>query len=209
MKAARKNSRAITVAENNFDLNKVAVTGNDVVMTGWAGLAGMAVMAKEMEWVLNKRFSPTFIKKVHSLFGNTDAAEDKKTAHKAGATAVYEIKEGGIFGALWDAAEELGTGLDIDLYSIPIRQETIEVSELFEINPYKLLSTGALLILTDRGHDLVREYESTGRNAAVIGKVTDGNDRVVFYDEKKRFLEPPEGNELDKIHDGAIPAKYR
>ena len=54
--------------------------------------------------------------------------------------------------------------------------------------------------MTDRGYDLVREYERAGRKAAVIGKVTEGNDRVVFYDEKKRFLEPPGQNELDKIH---------
>lgn len=200
MKAVRKNSRAITVAENNFDLNKEDVTGNDVVMTGWAGLAGTVIVAMEKEWVLNKRFSPTFIKKVLSLEEYRDITEDKKTALKAGASAVYEIKDSGIFGALWDAAQDFGAGLDIDLYRIPIKQETIEVSELFEINPYKLLSTGSLLIMTDRGYDLVREYERTGRKAAVIGKVTEGNDRVVFYDKKKRFLEPPGQNELDKIY---------
>lgn len=201
--AARKNSRAITVAKNKLGLNygaAAAIKGNDVVMTGWAGLAGTFIMVNEMEWVLNKRFSPTFIKKVLSLEEDRDVAQDKETALKFGASAIYEVKEGGIFGALWDAAEDFGAGLDIDLYRIPIRQETIEISELFEINPYKLLSTGSLLIMADRGYDLVTEYERAGGNAAVIGKVTDGNDRVVFYDEKKRFLEPPGQNELDKIH---------
>ena len=33
-----------------------------------------------------------------------------------------------------------GVGLEIDLKKIPIRQETIEICEFFDLNPYKLLS---------------------------------------------------------------------
>ncbi len=51
--------------------------------------------------------------------------------------AVYcrPVSEGGIFSALWRMAETLDTGLAVDIKKIPIRQETIEILELYDINP--------------------------------------------------------------------------
>lgn len=65
----------------------------------------------------------------------------------AGVAAIHDASQGGIFGALWDMAEASGIGLDIDLKKLPIRQDTIEISEFFDINPYKLLSGGSLIII--------------------------------------------------------------
>lgn len=59
---------------------------------------------------------------------------------------MHDVTEGGIFGALWEMAEASGVGLDIDLKKIPIRQETIEICEVYDINPYLLISSGAMLI---------------------------------------------------------------
>ena len=44
-----------------------------------------------------------------------------------------------------------GVGLEIDLKKIPIRQETIEICEFFDLNPYKLLSGGSLLLAAADG----------------------------------------------------------
>lgn len=188
-----------------------AKPGNDIVVTKWVGLFGTVIIVNEMEWVLNKRFSPTFIKKAADLKEHMDVLEEIGIARKHGATAVYDEPAGGIFGALWKLAEDSGTGLEVELKSIPIRQETIEISELFEINPYKLLSGGSLLITANNGYDLVRECKRSGINAAVIGKITEGNDRIVFYDEKQRFLTPVEPSEDDlyKIYGEEIISKYR
>ena len=49
----------------------------------------------------------------------------------SGVSAMHDVTEGGIFGALWEMAEASGVGLEIDLKKIPIRQETVEVCEVF------------------------------------------------------------------------------
>ena len=54
----------------------------------------------------------------------------------SGVSAMHDVTEGGIFGALWEMAEASGVGLEIDLKKIPIRQETVEVCEFFGVNPY-------------------------------------------------------------------------
>ena len=50
--------------------------------------------------------------------------------------------EGGFLSALWKMAEASQVGLEMDFSKVPIRQETIEICEIFDINPYKLNSEG-------------------------------------------------------------------
>ena len=109
------------------------------------------------------------------------------------------MTEGGIFGALWEMAEASGVGLSIDLKSIPVRQETIEICEFFGINPYQLISSGCMLMAADDGNALVRELKKEGIPATVIGKALDGKDRVLENGDERRFLEPPKTDELYRV----------
>lgn len=66
----------------------------------------------------------------------------------------------------------------MDLKKIPVRQETIEICEYFDVNPYYLYSAGALLVGTEHGEALVSHLAAQGIFAAVIGRATGGRDRV-------------------------------
>ena len=75
----------------------------------------------------------------------------------------------------------------------------MEVCEEFGINPYELISSGSMLITTPDGPEVVRQLQKSGINAAIVGKVMKGNDRVLLSGDEKRFLEPPKSDELYKI----------
>ncbi len=115
---------------------------------------------------------------------------------KSGADYLLALREGGIFGGLWQLAAENGVGLVADLKRIPVRQETIEVCEYFDLNPYELLAGGSMLIVTANGEGLVHTLEKADVPAAVIGRITQGNDRVIRHGEESRFLEPANGDEI-------------
>lgn len=176
-----------------------AQVGDDVVITKSIALEGTSIIAKEKEDVLLQRFSPAFVERAKGFFGNISVIPEAYIAADFGVTSMHDVTEGGIFGALWEVAEASGKGLEIDLKSIPIRQETVEICEVFGLNPYGLISSGSMLITTGRGHDLVRELAKAGIEASVVGKVTAGNDRVVINEDEKRFLEPPKSDELYKL----------
>ena len=112
---------------------------------------------------------------------------------------MHDASEGGVFGALWEMAERSGVGLQIDMKEIPVRQETIEICNYLNISPYELMADGSLLIACRSGHKLMRELLEAGINAAVIGTVTEGNDRCLLNGEEKRFLEPAREDEIYKI----------
>lgn len=176
--------------------------GDDVVVTKWIGLEGTSIIAKEHEEELLKRFSPSFLETAKGFSEQLSVVKDARTAVSVGVTAMHDVTEGGIFGALWEIAEASGCGLEIELLDIPVRQETIEICEYFGINPYGLISSGSMLITAPNGSDVVRSLKQEGINAALIGKVTKGNDRVLINGDERRFLEPPKSDELYKISMG-------
>jgi len=178
-----------------------AQIGDDVVVTKWIGLEGTSIIAREKEEQLGRRFSPAFIDTAKGFSEYLSVVEDAKIAVETGVTAMHDVTEGGIFGALWEIAESSKTGLEINLLDIPVRQETVEICEEFGLNPYGLISSGSMLITAPNGSDIVRNLKKAGIHAAVIGKVTAGNDRVVLNGDEKRFLEPPAADELYKIYE--------
>ncbi len=176
-----------------------AKAGQDVVISKWIGLEGTSIIAKEKESELIHKFPPSFIETAKGFGQYLSVVPEAATAVKSGVSAMHDVTEGGIYGALWEVAEASGVGLEIDLKKIPVKQETIEICEYYGLNPYALISSGAMLMTADNGYDLVRAIEKTGIKATVIGKVTTGNDRVLINEDEKRFLEPPKSDELYKI----------
>lgn len=174
------------------------VAGQDVVVSKWIGLDGASILAREREEELLTRYPKPIIDAAKDFSKMASIVPEAATAVKSGVKVMHDINESGIFGALWEMAEGVGVGLEIDLKKIPIKQETVEICEFFDVNPYKLASMGSLLMIADNGHDLVRALEQEGIKATVIGKTTDTNDRVIINEDERRFLEMPATDTLRK-----------
>ena len=121
------------------------------------------------------------------------AGEVKDAAIDAGNGAVmmHDVAQGGIFTALWELSVGTGCGLNVDLRAVPVAQETIEFCEIFGINPYEEASTGCMLIVTDRQARLLEALEAEGISAAVIGYLTDDNDKKLINGDEVRYLDKP------------------
>lgn len=174
-------------------------SGMDIIVTKWIGLEGTVRIVEEKESELRSRYAQPFLDKAKKLEQYISVLPDAQVAIKAGVSAMHDVSEGGIFGALWEMAEAAGVGLEIDLKKIPIHQETVEVCEFFRVNPYKLLSGGCMLMAAEDGNEVVRELEKAGITAMIIGKATDGNDRVFINEDERRFLETPQTDEIYSV----------
>ncbi len=176
-----------------------ARAGMDIIISKWIGIEGTSIIAKEKENELLAHYTQSFVDQAKSFDQMLSVLPEAAAAVSSGVAAMHDVTEGGIFGALWEMAEASGVGLEIDLKKIPVRQETIEICEFFEINPYELISSGCMLMAADDGNTIVRELEKQGIHAAVVGKATAGNDRVLYAADERRFLEPPKSDELYKV----------
>lgn len=173
--------------------------GQEIVMTKWAGLEGTAILAKAKEKELLTRYPADFIKEAQKMLDYISVVPEARVAMKVGATSMHDVTEGGIFGALWEIGAASKVGLEVDLQKIQLRQETVEICEFFDINPYMLISSGCMLIVCDNGNLLSDKLKAEDIPACVIGRITEGNDRVVINGDEKRYLEPPRMDELYKV----------
>ena len=90
-------------------------------------------LRKEEE--LLKKFAPSFVETAKNFDQYLSVIPEAKIAREWSISAMHDITEGGVFGALWEMGSGSGVGLDIDLKKIPIRQETVEVCEALGLTP--------------------------------------------------------------------------
>lgn len=173
--------------------------GMDVVMTKYCGLGGTALIAGHCKKELEKHYQKRFIARAAAMLTEPEKNTECRIARLGGAVYAHAAAEGGIFGALWEMAEFAECGLEIDLRKIPIRQETVEICEVFDINPYQLRTEGCFLFLTPHGARLCDKLAENGIPAAVIGKTVTGLDRAVKNEEEVRYLEPNRVEEYERL----------
>lgn len=183
----------------------------DIYVTETIGTEGAERLYKENEAFLKERFPGFFIRRIEELFAeenkkNTQATaenmRDFLLANDSECIYIDTITDGGIFGALWKACSGLKCGCEVDVKKIPVRQEVVEISELFDENPYEADSSGSLLIigkLVSCEPRSAEEYEAQARNIRFtkIGETTNKKDRVVINGGSRRFLTPPERQDKD------------
>lgn len=163
--------------------------GDELVLTKWIALGGTAALALNYEEKLKSRYPYALIDRAKEFEKLMAVVKDARAVNHFGRAAVHDLSQGGIFGALREMAEHAGVGLEVDLRKIPVKQETIEICEYFDVNPYELYSAGALLVGTEHGEALVRHLARYRVPAAVIGRVTAGRDRIIQNGEDRRCLD--------------------
>ncbi len=169
-----------------------------IVMTKWTGVEGTAILAEKYKYKLLERLPGYMISESADFKRFLSIRKDAEIARENGALFLHDVSSGGIFAALWEIAEMAKSGLDVDLKAIPIRQETVEITNHLGVNPYQMLSGGSLIFLTDREDEIIQKLEEEGVAATVIGRTTSGNDRIIRNDGEVRFLDKPQADELVK-----------
>ena len=189
------------------DLLRGVKADQDIVISKWIGLEGTVRLARERREELCTRYPVRMIEEAAAYDKYLSVIPEAATAMKSGVCGMHDVSRGGVFGALWELAQRAGVGLEINLKKIPVKQETIEICEFFGLNPYELLSGGCLIMATDDGEALARALAHENIPAEVVGRTTKGNDRVIFNEDEKRYLNRPETDQIYCVGNYSEPCK--
>ncbi len=171
---------------------KAAAPGQDVVISKWIGLEGTSFLARRYRQKLSERYPACLVEEAAGFDRYLSVIPEAAVAVKSGVCAMHDVSEGGIFGALWELAEGAGVGLTIELKKLPLRQETVEVCECCNVNPYELLSGGCLLMTSEDGPGLVSALKAQGIPAVTVGKVTGSKERILVNEDEIRYMDRPQ-----------------
>ncbi|MBQ1311715.1 MAG: hydrogenase maturation factor [Blautia sp.] len=186
------------------------LAGCDLVVAGTVGDAGVCAVIEERQEVLRRFFSPGFLRGASLLRENGEREDLRKraeaallTAREKGSLCTLPLGEGGFLAGLWKVSLASELGCEVDLRKVPIRQETIEICEIFNLDPYGLFSEGSILCGTQRGAELCSALRRKGIASMVIGNAKAGNDKLLFSASIRRYLDRPGPDELEKIRNQA------
>lgn len=165
----------------------------DIVVIKYIAMAGTVIITEDRYDELRTRFSDMYLESAKSILSELSLLQVQSIlcSGKVDYSYMSALSEGGINAALWEMADIGGVGLTVQLKSIPIRQETVEVCNYFDINPYELTSSGALLVTCKDGQALIDKLYESGIEATIIGRTNSSNDKLIINEDEKRFLTVP------------------
>lgn len=170
----------------------------ELILTKTIAMQGTALLANVKEYELCAIFPRSLVKTAQTFYNQPDVSAEMEIARSVDGQP-RELGEGGILSALWNFMEELECGMEVDMRAIPIRQETVEICEHFDLNPYYMLSGGAVLMAVEEGFTALQALGQVGIQATIIGSTNQSNDRIIYNLEHNRFLDRPQREELYKI----------
>ena len=170
-----------------------------IAFIGYAGLAGTGEIVSGQREKLLSRFSGSFLDKTLGLAKEQkEQAEEVRQLLKAHSSGFLETTDG-FYNALWmlatgDGKKGHGFGLEVELKKVPVRQETIEITNEVDVNPYKMSSNGAFVALFEDEDSVYEIFSKKCVPFGLIGGIIKGNRRIIKIGvDKITYLEPPRG----------------
>ena len=182
-----------------------ASPGDSVLIAGTCALYGAEELAKWYRAKIGAFFPERITRRCCRLYQESDPALSPERPgevsfpKEAGITSLCIPGDGGILAALWDLSAAAGCGFELDLRKIPLRQETIEICEVLDANPYRLNSRGCLLMTARNGDQAKRVLEQKGIPCTVIGWMDRTKGRKLHSGEILTYLDFPAPDELGRF----------
>jgi len=191
-----------------------AEIGDHLIMTKTCGIEGTWIAAMEHEEKLVGKVSDALVSVAMKCIEKISVVEDgvtgaslpSKTGLKneqgymlSATHLMHDVTEGGILGAAYEMADYSNIGVHIDMRKIPITDVTKAICENMHLNPYRLISSGSLLMATECPDETIAILASKGITATDIGVFTSSSFTLIDNAGQECPLDPPQADELYKM----------
>jgi len=168
-----------TSGKSKFLTSSMARDGDDLILTKTAAYGATSVLTRAFPKTVRKYLGNSLFERAWNYLRRSDTVSDSLSAvkagiHQRGVTAIHDVTEGGSLAGTVELAEASRLGGTIDLESIPVSEETLEICKLFRLDPLTSLGEGSLLIAArpHRTRRVIDILQSRGTKATVIGRLS-------------------------------------
>lgn len=183
-----------------------ALPGDVVIMTKTAGIEGTAVLATDLADVLQSHVDEGVLGRARAMLGSISVVpEALKVVEVGGVHSLHDPTEGGVLNGIWEIVEAADTGVVVHDGAIPVKPETEQICSALDINPLKLLGSGALLMTVEpaKKSEIVAGLEEIGVQVSVIGEIKPKQEGRILIkrDGSRATIEAVDQDHLYKILD--------
>ena len=176
--------------------------GDYIMITKSVGLEGTGIIASDYGDKLEDVLTGEELENARGFLNMVSVVPEGVAAGRVGTHGMHDITEGGILGAVWEMCQIAGKGAEIWYDSIPVRPEVRKVSEFFDINPMRLISSGSMVVIVpeDRKEKMEAAMKAAGVECSIIGRVmkTDFGVRLL-KDGELSEIDPPYADDIYKV----------
>lgn len=179
-----------------------AKPGDALILTKTAGLEGTYILAQDFAKRARQILGEADYQACLNLSEQLSVIPEGMIAAKQGATAMHDVTEGGVLGAVHELCTASGCGVTIEEEKIPLLPQTRTLCAQWMLDPLRLISSGCMLIAAPNGWQIVNALTQKGIEATIIGHtcVKGQGMSILCADGQVRPLAPPRTDELYKMY---------
>lgn len=158
---------------------KMARRGDKIIITKGPAIEASGIFATMFPKLLKREFGAEFSQQAQELFYQMSVVEDALTAvsvgvREEGVTAMHDATECGVWGGLYEIAQAAGLGLRVEKERIVIDDRVRKICQYFDIDPYKSISEGTLIIICreNKADQVVKALSRKGISSSIVGELT-------------------------------------
>jgi hydrogenase maturation factor len=194
------------VEKEKLVLSSRIESGDVIILTKGIFIEGVSIIGRERGNELkDKGYPDDFIEKCKNYLFNPGISVYKEALL---ANDHFKIKgfhdptEGGLFTGLAEMAIASNLGIAIEKETIKVLPEALELSKVFNLNPYNTISSGSLLIAienhNDEANNLIELLKKNNISASIIGTFTKKENGLTIKT-NSGLIEPLIYSEKDEI----------
>lgn len=195
----------ITIAPQGEMLtSKGANNGDIIIVTKESALIATSVLALSFPETVKNKCGSEVQQKASELFYETSAlqagmmAATLNTKESKAVTAMHDVTEGGMLGAIYEMALASACGVIADEDKLPTGEVQKSVCNLFNINPHYCIGAGSMVLAVKNGKEqmLIETLNSKGIKATAVGK---------FVSKEQGMIITKNGVNKQLLHPGTDP----
>lgn len=170
----------LTAPLNEILLSKNAEEGNVIIVTKQCAMSSAAILAMSFPETVKNKLGTEVYHHGCEMFYQTSSLKDGLTAAGIGnrfhkVTAMHDVTEGGVLGAIYEMAVASGNGLMIDNDLLPVDDVAREICSLFNIDPRYCIGAGAMIIAVKKqwAQNVLHRLKANNIPATIVGEFTD------------------------------------
>jgi len=183
---------------NTFLLSTYAQPGDVIIVTKEAAQVATSVLALSFPQTVKEHCGMENYHTATQLFYETNSLQTGLTAVNSGTdkqvTAMHDVTEGGILGAIYELATAAGCGACIEVEQLPVGEAQKSICHLFNLDPLYCIGAGSMIITAKAGKEerVIQRLRAQGINATVAGTITNKEDGIMIrYQGKQTTLQHP------------------
>lgn len=188
----------ITVApKNTLLLSTFAKSGNAIMVTKSCAISSAAILAMSFPETVKNNAGNEIYQLACDSFYQTSSLPDALTAvgpnnEHTEITAMHDVTEGGVLGAIYELATASGNGAVIYQDKLPVEEVQANVCDIFDLDPRKCIGAGSMIITCKKEASEAVKARLAKNNikCTVVGELCDQQKgiKLVENDKKSDFI---------------------